>query len=91
MNIRRVVRIICGTALLVGLTYSVLALTLTPKTAYASVCDCDEALVDAQEYCVSIGFSGYVGAFSCPQGPGPYYALFKCEEDTIHWHAAVCD
>lgn len=58
-------------ALLAGLVYSVFALGVNTKVAYASSCNCSEELAEGQAFCASVGAT--IHAWACPynssQGP----------------------
>jgi len=57
-------------ALLAGLAYSVLALTLSTKPVYASSCDCIAEEEDAQQVCsLHGGIRQYDCPVQAPQGP----------------------
>jgi hypothetical protein len=59
-----------GTALLSGVIYALLTLTLTVNPAYAAGCDCNEEFIEAEDYCNSIPHDG-LQRFSCmPTGVG---------------------
>jgi hypothetical protein len=63
-------------ALVAGLTYSLLALKAQP--AYASSCDCNEAVQDAFEYCLNQYGVG-AGSYTCPFGPNQDEIKFACQ------------
>jgi hypothetical protein len=64
-------------ALLAGLAYSVLALTLSSKPVYASSCDCQETLTDAGYFCESHGWAPVIfGSYHCyPKRHGGYFPV----------------
>lgn len=67
-----------STALLAGLAYSAISLTLSTKPAYASSCDCSEAGQDAEELCQVHGYGPLTG-FTCPlESQGVTYFAWTC-------------
>ena len=54
--------------LLGGILYSILVLTVTPRSAYASSCDCTEELQDAKEFCSTTYGNPNLSGFACPDG-----------------------
>jgi hypothetical protein len=60
---------VAGCVLLIGLIYSVTAITVNAKPAYASTCNCAEESAEAEEYCTSVGSSLLL--FQCPIGGPP--------------------
>jgi hypothetical protein len=80
-------RIWVGSAVvLVGLFYSVLALTITVKPAYASTCDCAEEKIDAGIWCLE-NYNTNATGYYCPAGAD---YLVQCEGSTL-WHYVPCD
>jgi hypothetical protein len=55
----------CG-ALLSGLAYSVLALTVSVRPTYASSCNCDDEVLAAAEFCGQ--YDEALIGFVCPYG-----------------------
>jgi hypothetical protein len=77
---------IVSAVLLAGLVYSVLA--LSTHIAYASTCDCNEELFDAQQYCYQYFKSTGVYDFSCQSG----HRIFRCSADPSNtWQIQACD
>lgn len=66
---------VLSAAVLAGLVYSLLALTVTPKVAYATSCDCAEEHQDALEWCAEEGMPG-LETFQCPTSDDHY--IFTC-------------
>lgn len=70
---------------LAGLGYSMFAMTLSPKLAYASSCDCAELKTDANEWCETHwGSILNPSSFVCPltDSNGTQYATFTCLNGT---------
>jgi hypothetical protein len=91
----RIARVVVAAVLLVGLAYSVLGLTVAPKVAYASSCDCNEAAIDADEYCqAQYGPTSFSYNFQCPIcSGGTCVALFACNNDPSQFqnYGVICD
>jgi len=70
------------TFLLAGLSYSVLALTLTPKSAYATSCNCSSEQQTAQLWCQRHYGNPNLFTFNCPYtlNGNPNYIYFTCDQ-----------
>jgi hypothetical protein len=73
-------------ALLAGLAYSMLTLTVSTKPVHASSCDCQEASQDAAEFCLfHYGETFHVQNFTCPTGSQLNEFSFDCVGPSGEW------
>jgi hypothetical protein len=91
MQVHRIGRTVLGTLLLTGLTYSVLGLTVTPKVAQASSCDCDEQheesdVIAGNTYCQNHFDLGVINSFTCPDPNNSSDFLFTCIDNDLDEH-----
>src|SRR5215813_2443468 len=81
-SFRRASLLTLSVLLLAGLTYSVVAITLTPESVHASSCDCNQALNEAMLSCLQDFHNWQVSDFQCPVSlGGTEVFLYKCVSD----------
>jgi hypothetical protein len=85
----KVCRWVGSSALLAGLLYSVLALTVTTPVARASSCsDCSESQFDAATICSMTG--AVLTSFTCPYGVNQDEFRFKCSDHPNQFYTLQC-